>query len=165
MNITKQSGYNGKIDDGKDFHGTRSLLRNCSSERRWGSCIPKGHSSSQVRRIQSAAPNSISLYVLVYRGCGTHITAERRTSSERRFQTSRVPPAKEGANATLDVHFHVIFANQTREGGYVSDEVIQKQIDVLNEDYGNSKTGLTFNLANVTRVESEEWFLKVGPES
>jgi hypothetical protein len=114
---------------------------------------------------QSSAPDSLSFCVLVYRGCGTHITAERRTSSERRFQTSRVPPAKEGANATLDVHFHVIFANQTREGGYVSDEVIQKQIDVLNEDYGNSKTGLTFNLANVTRVESEEWFLKVGPES
>lgn len=100
-----------------------------------------------------------------HRGCGTHITAEHRASSERRFQTSRVPPTKEGGSATLDVHFHVIFANQTREGGYVSDEVIQKQIEVLNEDYGNSKTGLSFNLANVTRVQSEDWFLRVGPQS
>lgn len=100
-----------------------------------------------------------------HRGCGTHISTERRAASERRFQTSRIPPAKEGGNATLDVHFHVVFANQTREGGYVSDEIIQRQIDVLNEDYGNSKTGVTFNLANVTRIQSEDWFLRAGPET
>lgn len=100
-----------------------------------------------------------------HRGCGTHISAERRASSERRFQTSRIPPAKENANATLDVHFHIIFANHTVEGGYVPDDVIQKQMDVLNEDHGNSKTGLSFRLANVTRVQSEDWFLRVAPES
>ncbi|KAJ3548499.1 hypothetical protein NMY22_g1231 [Coprinellus aureogranulatus] len=100
-----------------------------------------------------------------HRGCGTHISAERRTSSERRFQTSRVPPSSENATATLDVHFHVIFANQTAEGGYVSDEVIRKQVEVLNEDYGGSKTGVSFRLVNVTRVESEDWFLRVGPDS
>jgi len=98
-----------------------------------------------------------------HRGCGTHISAERRIASEARFKTSRLPPARENATATLSLYFHIVFANQTAEGGWIPDEVIHNQVDVLNQDY--NVTGISFNLVNITRIESEDWFNKVAPDS
>jgi len=97
------------------------------------------------------------------RGCGTHITAARVASSERLFQSQRLPPESENATATLDVYFHVVYANQTYEGGYVPDSQIQDQIKVMNEDYNS--TGISFNLVNISRIESEDMFLRVAPDS
>lgn len=98
-----------------------------------------------------------------HRGCGTHISNERRLSSESRFRTHRVPAKNENATAVVDVYFHVVYANETAEAGYVPDEVIENQIKVLNEDY--AATGLSFNLVNVERIEDEDLFLRVGPET
>ncbi|CAA7262769.1 unnamed protein product [Cyclocybe aegerita] len=97
------------------------------------------------------------------RGCGTHITAARVASSERRFQAQRLPPESENATATLDVYFNVVFSNETIEGGYVPDQQIHDQIKVLNDDYNS--TGISWRLANITRIKSEDWFLRVAPES
>jgi len=97
------------------------------------------------------------------RGCGTHITASRVASSERLFQSQRLPAESENATATLDVYFHVVYANTTYDGGYVPDSQIQDQIKVLNQDY--KSTGISFNLINITRIESEDMFLRVAPDS
>jgi len=97
------------------------------------------------------------------RGCGTEITAARVASSERLFQSQRLPPESENATATLDVYFHVVYANKTYEGGYVPDSQIQDQIKVLNQDYNS--TGISFNLVNISRIESEDMFLRVAPDS
>jgi len=97
------------------------------------------------------------------RGCGTHITAARVASSERRFQSQRLPAESENATATLDVYFHVVYANKTYDGGYVPDSQINDQINVLNQDY--KSTGISFNLINITRIESEDMFLRVAPDS
>jgi len=97
------------------------------------------------------------------RGCGTHITASRVASSERLFQSQRLPAESENATATLDVYFHVVYANQTYQGGYVPDSQIHDQIKVLNQDYNS--TGISFNLINITRIESEDMFLRVAPDS
>ncbi|KAG6845004.1 hypothetical protein H0H87_001776 [Tephrocybe sp. NHM501043] len=43
------------------------------------------------------------------------------------------------------------------------DSQIQAQMDVLNMDY--AETGIKWNLVNVTRIQSKEWFENVGPES
>jgi len=40
-------------------------------------------------------------------------------SAERRFQSQRLPAESENATATLDVYFHVVYANETYEGGFV----------------------------------------------
>jgi len=98
-----------------------------------------------------------------HRGCGSHMTNAHRISSEARFKTSRIPPKSENSTATVDVYFHVIFANETVEGGYVAQETVEKQIAVLNEDYKTA--GVSFNLVNVTRVNSEDWFVRLAPES
>jgi len=97
------------------------------------------------------------------RGCGTEITAARVKSSERLFQSQRLPPESENSTATLDVYFHVVYANQTYDGGYVPDSQIHEQIDVLNRDYNS--TGISFNLVNISRIESEDMFLRVAPDS
>ncbi|KAF5334318.1 hypothetical protein D9611_014161 [Ephemerocybe angulata] len=98
-----------------------------------------------------------------HRGCATHMTDEKRAKTEARFQTSRVPPTHENATAVVDVYFHVVYANETLEAGYVPDEAIQRQVEVLNTDY--SSTGVSFKLVNISRIQSEDWFLRVAPNS
>jgi len=97
------------------------------------------------------------------RGCGVHITDARIAAAERRFQSQRLPLKSENATATLDVQFHVVFANETIEGGYVPDQQIIDQVRVLNEDF--TSTGISFKLQNISRIESEDWFLRVAPDS
>lgn len=55
----------------------------------------------------------------ISRGCGTNIGAARKASAERRFQSERMPAESENATTTLDVYFHVVYVNETIEGGYV----------------------------------------------
>jgi len=98
-----------------------------------------------------------------HRGCGTHIDPARKASNERRFQSERQPAESENSTATIDVYFHVVFANQTLDGGYVPDSQIEAQVRVLNEDYNT--TGISFNLVNISRIENEDWFLRVAPNS
>ncbi|KAF8182341.1 hypothetical protein BJ912DRAFT_854167 [Pholiota molesta] len=74
-----------------------------------------------------------------------------------------MPAESENATATVDVHFHVIYANETIKGGYVPDSQIVAQVDVLNKDY--KSTGISWNLVNISRVQSEDWFLRVAADS
>ncbi|KAG5728152.1 Ulilysin [Termitomyces sp. T112] len=97
------------------------------------------------------------------RSCGVHISAEKIAAAERKFQSNRLPPSDPNATATIDVHFHVVYANQTLEGGFVPDSQIQAQLDVLNMDYAES--GVKWNLVNTTRIQSQEWFDSVAPDS
>ncbi|KAF8056628.1 metalloprotease [Lyophyllum atratum] len=97
------------------------------------------------------------------RSCGVHISDQKVASAERKFSSSRLPPGNPNATATIDIHFHVVAANQTLEGGWVPDDQIKSQIDVLNKDY--TDTGLKWNLVNTTRILSKEWFEGVAPES
>jgi len=53
------------------------------------------------------------------RECGVHISAKRVKDAATRFRTFRLAPDSENATATLDIHFHVVYANTTFEGGYV----------------------------------------------
>lgn len=97
------------------------------------------------------------------RACGSDISPERFAAAERVFSSSRLPPGPANATATIDVHFHTVCANQTIDGGWVTEAQIQAQMDVLNMDY--VETGLKWNLVNITRVISQEWFDSVGPDS
>lgn len=97
------------------------------------------------------------------RGCGVHINEARVESAERKFQSMRIPEDTDDSKATLNVYFHIIHANETVEGGYISEQTIFDQVSVLNHDYSN--TGLSFNLVNISRVHNQTWFLKVTPES
>jgi len=105
------------------------------------------------------APHGIERHI----GCGTHIDPARKASNERKFQSERLPPESENATATIDVYFHVVYANETLDGGYVPDSQIQDQVSVLNKDY--NITGISFNLVNISRIQNEDWFMRVAPNS
>jgi hypothetical protein len=108
-------------------------------------------------------PQIVERAVELRRGCGVHISPERFASSERKFQSHRLPPLPTNTSTVIDVHWHVVAANQTIEGGWVPDTQIQKQLEVLNNDYNG--TGISWQLVNTTRVISQDWFDKVAPES
>jgi len=97
--------------------------------------------------------------------CGSHLTDERHAEAEKHFQMHKKPaPANiRIATAPIDVHFHVIYADETSEGGYVPDEQLHAQIDILNDAY--SGTTLSWKLATITRTQNEDWFNNAGPDS
>ncbi|WP_370943625.1 zinc metalloprotease [Amycolatopsis sp. cg5] len=62
-------------------------------------------------------------------------------------------PTPRVAAATIPVHFHVITDGPD---GKVSDADIDKQIAVLNKDFGG--TGFKFDLKSVDRTDDADWF-------
>lgn len=75
--------------------------------------------------ILSVSLTRISLCVLlssrVKRICGTVISAEKKALAERLFSASRIVSSSHKTNAgpaIIDLHFHVIAANATIQGGY-----------------------------------------------
>lgn len=66
-------------------------------------------------------------------------------------------------NVVFDVYFHVVYVNETMEGGYVTDAQIKEQMDVLNRDY--QSTNISYNLVDIERIENADWFTNVWPGS
>jgi len=97
------------------------------------------------------------------RECGFHITPEHMRAAERHFQSHRLASVSEDATATLDVYFHVVYANETVDGGYMPDQRIYDQVHVMNRDYNS--TGVRWNLKSISRIQSKDWFLNVAPDS
>ncbi|KAG2001896.1 metalloprotease [Coprinopsis cinerea AmutBmut pab1-1] len=91
------------------------------------------------------------------RGCGSVVTPKIARKVEKKFQKSRRPAKNARAGPVkFPVHFHVIATNRTAEGGWLSDETIAAQIDVLNE--GFDLAGFDWELVNTTRILNPEWF-------
>ncbi|KAK0201951.1 metalloprotease [Desarmillaria ectypa] len=93
--------------------------------------------------------------------CGTFISDERILATETHFRNNKVLKTQNASDASIDVHFHVIYSNQTEAGGYVPDTQLSDQIDVLNAAYANS--GLSFTLVNTSYINNTDWFSNVGP--
>ena len=65
--------------------------------------------------------------------------------------------ARAAANtATIPVRFNVVYKDKGKGGGWLSDERIDAQIDVLNEAYADA--GFSFVLEEVDRTYQPEWF-------
>jgi len=97
------------------------------------------------------------------RECGVSITARRVRDGEARFRSHRLAPVPENATSTLNIYFHIVYANETMPGGYVSDQRIHDQVDVMNRDY--NATGVRWNLKSISRIHSADWFLNIAPDS
>ncbi|KAJ3098865.1 hypothetical protein HDU97_003678 [Phlyctochytrium planicorne] len=63
-------------------------------------------------------------------------------------------------NITVNVYFHVV--TQTKTTGAVSDSAIQKQIQVLNDDY---KGNVKFVLKATDRTKNSGWFKNAAPDT
>lgn len=100
------------------------------------------------------------------RRCGTHISESKVADVERTFQAMRLGPGTTTEHSHViytDLLFHVVYENTTLEGGYIPEQQIKDQIDVLNEDY--SLTGIRWRHTNTTRTKNSDWFNRVAPEN
>ncbi|KAJ7836201.1 hypothetical protein B0H13DRAFT_2678210 [Mycena leptocephala] len=100
--------------------------------------------------------------------CGSHIPSNVQHATRAQFALDKrtffpraaVPdcPNVAPATANLNVHLHVVYANETYEGGFLSDDQIATQMTFLNSEWGKF-IPLTFTLVNTTRTLNEEGFL------
>lgn len=56
---------------------------------------------------------------------------------------------------TVDTFFHVVSISDKPEEGYLTDEILAEQLQVLNDDYAASN--VTFVLKNTTRTVNKAW--------
>ncbi|KAF5320865.1 hypothetical protein D9619_001031 [Psilocybe cf. subviscida] len=99
------------------------------------------------------------------RRCGSTPSDAEVAAKEAHFKANKVelPVSLAAAAAiTVNVHFHVVQANSTLQGGNVPDSQIANQITVMNTAYaGNIK----WVLASTDHTTNSDWFLKVGPST
>ncbi|KAJ3503409.1 hypothetical protein NLJ89_g8446 [Agrocybe chaxingu] len=96
------------------------------------------------------------------RGCATTISEAQLAASAQHFSTHRKQAPTGLLKAKpLDVYFHVIYKNETLEGGFIPESFITDQMKVLNDDF--SKTGLSFSVKNVSRIHHPLWFSELNP--
>ncbi|KAF8918894.1 hypothetical protein CPB85DRAFT_1373575 [Mucidula mucida] len=98
--------------------------------------------------------------------CGTVVTSEKKAAIESHFTANKVLKSNATSFASqaaaINVYFHVIYSEESEEGGYIPEQQITDQIDVLNTAYADA--GLSFTLANTEYVENADWFSNVGPD-
>lgn len=102
------------------------------------------------------------------RKCGNEPTPESIAEREEAFASLRTQNQADKSTLatgdfTVPVNFNVVYASTNVSDGYLPDDQIQSQIDVLNRDY--TGTGLSFELQNVTRILNATWFNNVAPET
>ena len=122
-----------------------------------------------------------SFEVIERRGCGTQFDLETRAEMEdaliqarsemgadddlfiREDKKDKDAKERNMAPVSFDVYWHIIYANETKEGGYVSDDRINEQMTILNADY--KSTNISWVLKNITHIEDEDAFTNVWPGS
>jgi hypothetical protein len=129
-----------------------------------------GFFSLSLLALAGAAPLSIrSRGVVEKRRCGTVVTdGDLLIARNALHELWDSLDAREVVNRTgglkpvaFDVYWHVVYANQTTQGGYVSDKQIADQMEVMNADYKSANISFTFK--NTTRIENADWFINAAP--
>ncbi|KAH6897524.1 metalloprotease [Coprinopsis sp. MPI-PUGE-AT-0042] len=109
----------------------------------------------------STTPKSGKANRLSYdgRGCAATVDLKAMAKAEKSFTKSRRPAKSSKAGPVkFSVYWHVIAADETEEGGWISDEQINAQMDVMNEAF--DLAGFDWELVNITRTVNPEWFTK-----
>jgi hypothetical protein len=104
-------------------------------------------------------------------GFGTHNATARTFDRDKNTRSitpdstipsGQTPATSASFSATVPVVFHVIAASKSPRDGWVSDDQIARQIDVLNKGfagaYGGTDTGFRFQLVKITRTINAKWF-------
>ncbi|KAF8907731.1 hypothetical protein CPB85DRAFT_651829 [Mucidula mucida] len=112
--------------------------------------------SSLMTRDASSAPSS---------RCHSELSGERREAAEKHFRNAKAQGTRRDDLKTgpIPVYWNVIYENKTYEGGYLDEQQIKDQIDVINADYNT--TGVSWTLANTTYVENADWFTYLTDET
>lgn len=97
------------------------------------------------------------------RACGTNPTDEEIAAMEAHFEANKVETGDVSAQATLNIYYHVVYANTSLSGGYVPDSQLTAQTAVMNTAYANM--GITWVTAGITRTLNANWYNLAGPSS
>jgi hypothetical protein len=92
--------------------------------------------------------------------CANEVDSEARAAINADFAAKRISVVPT-ADASIDVHFHVIQKGDNLTDGHIPEQQITDQIQVLNDAY--NATGITFELVNTTYVTNAEWFASASP--
>ncbi|WP_433929537.1 zinc metalloprotease [Sorangium cellulosum] len=91
------------------------------------------------------------------RTCGTVELSDMEKEEVELFVRSRVPAGfTAGTSVVIPVHVHVINKGSGLSNGDVTDEMITKQIEVLNAAYAGTR--FQFNLASTDRTTNATWY-------
>ncbi|KAH7099454.1 metalloprotease, partial [Auriculariales sp. MPI-PUGE-AT-0066] len=99
------------------------------------------------------------------RFCASHPSPEAKRAASARFAVDRElqthqrrAPADCTSLTNINLHWHVIQANETYEGGFLTDTQLGAQMDFLNSEWAKFAP-IKFTLVNTTRNTDEEGFL------
>ncbi|CAE6488403.1 unnamed protein product [Rhizoctonia solani] len=98
------------------------------------------------------------------RSCGSVLSAAKMAAAEDYFDAHKPGSDMSAFAADLKVYWHVISADNTLEGGNIPINQITTTLEVLNQDYQASGSGLSFTLAGVDRTVNSDWFY-TAPQS
>lgn len=91
------------------------------------------------------------------RSCGTVELSDMEKEEVELLVRSRVPAGfTAGTSVVIPVHVHVINKGAGASNGDVPDDVIKRQIDVLNAAYAGTR--FQFNLASTDRTTNATWY-------
>ncbi|KAH6897529.1 metalloprotease, partial [Coprinopsis sp. MPI-PUGE-AT-0042] len=121
--------------------------------------VKGGHTDSNLHPAsgsdKTSSSNSYENFKLV--PCGSSVDPKEQAKSEKRFQKARkAAKSNKASPVKFDVHWHVLAANKTKEGGWLSDETIHEQIEVLNDSFDLAE--FSWELVNITRTIKKKWF-------
>ncbi|KAI0020339.1 hypothetical protein F4780DRAFT_791981 [Xylariomycetidae sp. FL0641] len=92
--------------------------------------------------------------------CGTpEPTVEQLATAQSMLERERARRESGGLRAmagfTVDTYFHVVTASKSVDDGYITQQMVDDQVDVLNEAYGVH--GISFNLVDVDWTVNSNW--------
>ncbi|KAF7551409.1 hypothetical protein G7Z17_g5016 [Cylindrodendrum hubeiense] len=93
-------------------------------------------------------------------GCGTSEPSAEHINMSKMLAAQEVRAAYSGkpttrATINVGVYFHVVAQSQTVAGGYLTDDMLTKQLDVLNTDF--APHSIAFNLLGTDRTVNSGW--------
>ncbi|KIY67989.1 hypothetical protein CYLTODRAFT_490152 [Cylindrobasidium torrendii FP15055 ss-10] len=87
--------------------------------------------------------------------CGSVVSSEAMDLSRSRTEQLRRNFRRDPEDiyqGPIQTYWHVLYANETDDGGYIQPEYISAQMDILNADFGPS--GFSFELRNVSYLQN-----------
>ncbi|KAG8813107.1 hypothetical protein FRC17_001671 [Serendipita sp. 399] len=98
--------------------------------------------------------------------CATEISDEEvarveKESATRKQLLMKAPDEDPTARSNVSVAWHVIYKNETFEGGLLQDWMVNASIGAMNDHY--AQTGIHFQLDHVDYTLNETWFIGADP--
>ncbi|KAF3928257.1 Ulilysin [Arthrobotrys entomopaga] len=102
----------------------------------------------------------LAISVAALKRCGSthvpgHLKEQARAFQRANARTSRFADIASDRTIVVDTYFHIVATDETEENGWVPQEKMDKQLEVMNTQYAS--TGIKFDLKGTSRTVNKEW--------